>query len=115
MPTSLVILLGIAYLAFTIVCLDYGGVDRQAGKLLIVNVPLLLGWIGLLLRSSPYSTTMGYAVPTVQGLITLSMLIGKIGEASAVLTINGMILFGQGLIALTCHWTDRRTKHHSSV
>ena len=115
LPTSLVVLLTIAYLTFTIVCLSSGGVDRQAGKMLIFNAPLLLGWIGLLLRSSPYSTTLGYAVPTVQALIMLSMLFRKIGEPSVVLTINGMILVGQGLIALTCHWIDRRTIRHPST
>ena len=108
LPTSLVTLLTIAYLTFTIICLSSGGVDQQAGMMLLLNAPTLFLWIGLLLCSNSFSTLIGYTTAGAQGLTLLGMLIREIGEPTTVLLINGIILVSQGLIAGLCHWLHHR-------
>ncbi|MEE2935041.1 MAG: hypothetical protein VYA84_03490 [Planctomycetota bacterium] len=100
---SLVTLLTIAYLIFTILCLNSGGIDYQAGMMLLLNAPILLLWIGLLLRSNSFSTLIVYTTAGVQGLILFGMLIREIGEPSTALLIKRIILVFQGLIVGICH------------
>ncbi|MDG2224497.1 MAG: hypothetical protein P8L85_24160 [Rubripirellula sp.] len=108
LPVSLVALFTIAYLTFSIICLSSGGVDQQAGMMLILNAPMLLLWIGLLIRPSSFSTFFGYTAVGVQGLILLGMLIRDIGDPTTVFLINGIMIVSEGLIAGTCHWVHRR-------
>ena len=107
-PALLVATETLAYSVFVYWNLSSRGVDRQAGWVLLLNVPVLLLWFALLLKPSYDGSSFGFLAVGVQCLIILVMLVVGIGQPDRVVTINGCIIAIHVLLTGVCYWFQGR-------
>jgi len=92
-----------AYLVFTCVLLSSQGLDRKAGLLFCLNVPVLLVWLVFTIRALRAGAYLGFAVVAIQGGITTFMLAFGIGDWPPVIAVNGIIMSLQAILALIAY------------
>ncbi|QDT11683.1 hypothetical protein [Planctomycetes bacterium K23_9] len=84
----LVTIVGTSFVGFTFLLLNSTPLDKKAGLLFLFNVPFVLAWIVLVLRSHRRSRVAGIACGIVQVIISALMLLQGIGDKEFVLGIN---------------------------
>ena len=104
---SLLALASGGYLAFIGILFDSSPVDRIAGYLFLVNVPLLAAWMVQLRRRHRWGFQHGVVVVATQLVIMLAMISMGIGSVWQVLQINVGIAIGFALLAMQCYWVLR--------
>ncbi len=109
-PALIVGAIGAIYMLFSFINVSSGGVDRQAGFVLLLNIPVLLAWFALLLKSVRYGPVLGCGAVGTQGLITMIMLMTGIGDVNAVLEINGFIAVILAAVTAACFWFQTRQR-----
>ena len=104
-----------AYVVFTGILLNSSGVDRKAGLLFLMNIPVLIAWLILLFRRTKFGALFGFAVVAVQGIITSMMLLFDIGSVSPVLSINSVIMAIQGAVVTLVYTLQRRSTRENEA
>lgn len=109
-PAQLVSVATLAYIIFTGMNLASSSVDQQAGRLLLLNVPVLLMWSGTLWATLQFGLRLGLLAIGIQCLIMLIMLTFYQFDTEPVIFINGLIIGIMAALAATCHRFVGRNK-----
>ena len=107
-----VVVTSLCYGAFTLFLLNSGGMDRKAGFMFLMNVPVFVVWSLLEWRGNRMSSLFGCVTVGVQVLITTMMLLTGIGDAGIVVAINGGITLGLLLVA-GISWRCQMMRRHA--
>jgi hypothetical protein len=87
----LVLIAGVSYLWFTMTLLSSGGSDKTAGWYFLCNVPFVLTWVFLVVRSHRRNGIAGIACAVGQVFVTAAMIAKGIGEIDFVIEVNACI------------------------
>ncbi len=99
----------LAFIAFTVFLLRTGGVDRKAGLMFLVNVPVLIGLAVSAVRSRRISVYFAVSAACIQIAITIAMPMMLVCDAKIVVGINSIIILPCLAIALWARLSYRRS------
>ena len=99
----MVLIACIAYLYFVYLLINSSQMDRQAGFLFCLNIPVFLVWIVGLVAKDRRSHWGGLAAAFVQAIICCLMIV-MLPFDWLIVIINGSIAFGFLVLAAVCYW-----------
>lgn len=108
-PRLLVATVTLIYCAFTGILLEAkSSDDNVAGRLFLLNFPVLAVWCYWVWRNSPWSYAVGFAVMVVQVGVTVAMFyLLKSGDVAAILGINGAFVLGFAVVTAALAWIGK--------
>lgn len=109
-PAQLVSVATVVYIVFMFMNLSSSSVDLKAGRLLLLNAPVLLMWSGILLATLRFGLHLGTVAIGMQCLIMLIMLAQGIGSPEIVIMINGLMIGIMAILTAVCHRFAQRNR-----
>lgn len=109
-------LVGIAtviYLVFTAILLTAtASDDRIAGRLFLLNLPILGLWCLVVLRRRKWASMVSFAAIGIQvGIASMMLGLLKNGDLAAILGINGAFALGFAVLGLVTQWLSRSKRN----